>query len=82
MEETYANEITKQAIARACIALGFKNAHKSAIDALADILQYYISTIAVSTRDQSEISGRAIAGVQDIFPILDYTVIIIISIII
>ena len=74
MDDTYANEITKQAVARACIALGFKNAHKSAIDALADILQYYISTVAVNARDQAEISGRAVAGVQDVFPVLEFTV--------
>ena len=74
MDDEYANEITKQAIARACIALGFKNAHKAAIDSLADIIQHYIRTVAVTARDQAEYSGRAYAGIQDILPVFEYTV--------
>ena len=42
MDDEYANEITKLAVARACLALGFKQCEKSALDSMADILQNYV----------------------------------------
>ena len=74
MDNEYASEITQIAVARACVALGFKQCEKSAIESLADIVQHYIRTLGTNAQEQAEISGRVHAGIQDVIPILEYTV--------
>lgn len=74
MDDEYASEITKLAVARACVALGFKQCENSAIESLADILQNYIRTLGLNAQEQAEISGRAHAGIQDVIPVLEFTV--------
>lgn len=72
MDDAYAAEITKQAIARAAVALGFKHINKSAMDSLADVVQHYIQSIALSAKDQAETAGRPYAGIQDLIPCLEF----------
>lgn len=74
MDDEYASEITQIAVARACVALGFKQCEKSVIESLADIVQHYIRTLGVNAQEQTEISGRVHAGIQDIIPALTSTV--------
>lgn len=71
MSEEFAREVTKQAIARACTALEYKNIQQSSLDALADIIKNYVETLGEKTRDIAENSGRAIPGVQDVISSLD-----------
>lgn len=71
MENAYAKEITKQAVARACAAFGFTRASSECIDVLADVVRHYIRSVAVSTRDEVESSGRVCAGVQDVIKVLN-----------
>lgn len=66
MDDVYANEVAKRAVARACVALGFKYCQESALESLADILKHYILTIGSTARDQAEVSGRSVVGIQDI----------------
>lgn len=74
MDDEYANEITKLAVARACLALGFKQCEKSALDSMADILQNYMRMLGANAQEQTEISGRVHAGIQDLIPVLESTV--------
>lgn len=76
MSEEFAREITKQAVARACTALEYKNAQLSVIESLADVVRNYVECIGELTRDSAEYSGRAIPGVQDVIGSLDAMVII------
>jgi histone H3/H4 len=74
MDEAYALEITKLAVARAGCALGFKHIQKSAMDSLSDLVKTYIRNIASTAKDQAEMAGRAHAGIQDVIPCLEYNV--------
>jgi len=74
MDDEYANEITKLAVARACLALGFKQCERSALDSMADILQNYMRMLGANAQEQAEISGRVHAGIQDLIPVLEFTV--------
>jgi len=74
MDDEYANEITKLAVARACLALGFKQCERSALDSMADILQNYMRMLGANAQEQTEISGRVHAGIQDLIPVLESTV--------
>jgi histone H3/H4 len=74
MEDEYAIEVTKLAVARACVALGFKQCESATLDALADIVQHYIRTIGAKAQEQAEMSGRVYAGIQDVIPVLEMTV--------
>uniref|UniRef100_A0A7S3HA90 Transcription initiation factor TFIID subunit 8 n=1 Tax=Spumella elongata TaxID=89044 RepID=A0A7S3HA90_9STRA len=73
MDDEYANEITKLAVARACLALGFKQCERSALDSMADILQNYMRMLGANAQEQAEISGRVHAGIQDLIPVLEST---------
>lgn len=66
MDEVYANEVAKRAVARACVALGFKNCQESALESLADIVRQYVTTLGSACRDQAEVSGRSTVGIQDV----------------
>ena len=66
MDDVYANEIAKRAVARACVALGFKYCQESALESLADVLRQYVVSIGTTARDQAEVSGRCAVGIQDL----------------
>lgn len=74
MDEEYASEITQIAVARACLAVGFKQCEKPVLESLADIVQHYIRTLGSSAQEQAELSGRPHAGIQDVIPMLESTV--------
>lgn len=71
MSEEFSREITKQAVARACTALEYKNVQLSVIESLADVVRNYVECIGDHTRDIAEHAGRAIPGVQDVISSLD-----------
>lgn len=71
MSEEFAREVTKQAVARACTALEYKNVQLSVIESLADVVRNYVECIGDHSRDISENSGRAIPGIQDVISSLD-----------
>jgi histone H3/H4 len=71
MSEEFSREITKQAVARACTALDYKNIQLSAVESLADVVRNYVECIGEHTRDIAENSGRAIPGIQDVISSLD-----------
>ncbi|KAJ1426902.1 hypothetical protein B484DRAFT_450495 [Ochromonadaceae sp. CCMP2298] len=73
MDDEYALEIGKLAVARACAALGFKQCEKPVLDCLADVLQNYIRTLGTNAQDLAEVSGRVHAGIQDVLLVLDST---------
>mmetsp|Transcript_980 Transcript_980/g.1637 ORF Transcript_980/g.1637 Transcript_980/m.1637 type:complete len:229 (-) Transcript_980:1263-1949(-) len=73
MGDEYASEIMRLAVARACVALGFKNCEKNAIDSLADVLQNYIRTLGEGFQSHAESAGRVHAGIQDVLPALEFT---------
>ena len=75
MAEEYAQQISHQAVARACIALDFKSSYSNVISALSDVATKYIQNLAETAKDYAESSGRASIGVSDIFAALDQTVI-------
>jgi len=72
-DENYANAVMKRAVARACLALGFKHSQISAVDSLADIVRLYIQTLAVASQNQAEMSSRAFAGIQDVMAAAEST---------
>lgn len=65
MAEEFSREVTRQAIARAALALDFKEADESVLDCLTDVMHHYIETIGEVTQDTAESSGRAYPGIQD-----------------
>lgn len=65
MAEEFSREITRQAIARAALALDFREADEAVLDCLSDVIHHYIETIGEVTRDTAESSGRAYPGIQD-----------------
>ena len=76
MSEEFSREITKQAVARACTALEYKNIQQSALESLSDVVRNYIECIGEHAKDISENSGRAAPGIQDIISSLDALVIV------
>jgi histone H3/H4 len=74
MNDEYANELSKQAIARACAALGIKNIRMECLEALSDVIQHYVKNLAQNTVENAELSGRAVAGIQDVIPALEHVV--------
>ena len=73
-DEVYASAVSKRAVARACIALGFKQSEPSAIDSLADITHYYIQTIATAAKEYAELSSRGHIGIHDVIAAMESTV--------
>ena len=69
--DEFARTVTKQAIARASVALGYKEAHTAVIDSLADIVRHFIEKVSRVAREIAEEHGRAQPGVQDIMYALD-----------
>ena len=65
MAEEFSREVTRQAIARAALALDFKEADEAVLDCLADVMHHYIETIGEVTQEHAEHSGRAYPGIQD-----------------
>lgn len=74
MDCVYAQELARQAIARAAFARGIKNIDKTALDAIADVMRYYIQNLGEGAKDQAELAGRAAPGVHDVLKVLDQTV--------
>lgn len=66
MGDEFARELTKQAIARACVALGSKTTSMAVLDSLADIVRHFITQMGVRMQSVAEASGRAIPGIQDV----------------
>ena len=74
-EDEFAITVTRQAIARACIAFGLTKSSQPVIDSLSDIVKSYIEALAVNALERAEAGGRTIIGLQDIIPAVEQTVI-------
>lgn len=69
--DDFAHELTKRAVARACVALDYKFASASVLDILSDVVRHYVRNIGEHTRDQAEIAGRSIPGIHDALAALE-----------
>mmetsp|Transcript_21690 Transcript_21690/g.31564 ORF Transcript_21690/g.31564 Transcript_21690/m.31564 type:complete len:275 (+) Transcript_21690:41-865(+) len=65
MSDEFSREVTRRAVARACLALDYKNAQSSALDSLADVVKHFIQTVGVEMHNCAETSGRADPGIFD-----------------
>jgi histone H3/H4 len=74
-EDEFAITVTRQAVARACIAFGLTKSSQPVIDSLSDIVKSYIEALAVNALERAEAGGRTIVGLQDIIPAVEQTVI-------
>lgn len=74
MAEEYAGELTKLAVSKASIALGYKYANPEVVDCLADVIRHYIETLAKEGQSSIENYGRTNPGVMDFFPITEQSV--------
>ena len=74
MGEEYASELSKLAVSKASVALGFKFAQTEVIESLGDVLRHYIEGIAQNAQSSVETYGRTNPGVMDIFPVVEQTV--------
>ncbi|RYH07267.1 hypothetical protein EON65_41935 [archaeon] len=74
MDCIYAQELAKQAVARAAFARGVKNVDKVALDAISDVLRHYIQNLGEGAKDQAELAGRAAPGIHDVLKVLEQTV--------
>ena len=45
MSEAYAREVTKRAVATACVALDFKTSHQNTIESLSDVVRHYCEKV-------------------------------------
>ena len=71
MAEEFSREVTRQAIARAALALDFKEADKAVLDVMAEVVHHYIETIGEATQANAEGSGRCYPGIQDAISALE-----------
>ena len=69
--DEYARAVTRQAIARACAALGFKTAQADVLDCMSDVLAHYIQKLSRESLVNAELHGRAQPGIQDVMQALD-----------
>lgn len=69
--DEFAVQCTKQAIARAAVALGFKNTQAPVLDVLSDVLRNFIEKVACSSLKLSEAHGRGQPGIQDVLQALE-----------
>lgn len=74
MDDTYAKELSRHAIARAAVALSIKSCKEECLDVLSDVIKNLIQTIAVRTRNHAELSERSYGGIQDVIQILENVV--------
>lgn len=70
MSEEYARELSKMAVSKAAVALGYKFAQPEAVDCLADVMRHYIEDIAKETQTSVESYGRTNPGIMDVFGVL------------
>ena len=70
MADEYAQEITKQAAARACVALGINRTAPATLDCLADVVRHFSQSLSANVMERSEISSRAQPGIHDILSVL------------
>mmetsp|Transcript_15147 Transcript_15147/g.28511 ORF Transcript_15147/g.28511 Transcript_15147/m.28511 type:complete len:250 (-) Transcript_15147:1524-2273(-) len=71
MADEFSRDVTRQAIARAALALDFKEANEEVMDVLAEVMHRYIETIGVVSQSNAELAGRAYPGTQDVIAALD-----------
>jgi len=69
--EEYSHVVLKQAIARASLALGFKNAQPDVLEALSDVMQECIEKISRECAANAQLHGRAQPGIQDALEALE-----------
>jgi hypothetical protein len=74
MAEEFSKEILKHAVARACLALDYKQAHSSVLDCLADIVAHYIESLGEKIHYHAELAGRAVPGIHDCISSLETVV--------
>jgi histone H3/H4 len=70
MSEEYARELSKMAVSKAAVALGYKYAQPEAIDCLADVMRKYVEELAEETQSGVESYGRTNPGIMDVFSVL------------
>ena len=71
MDEDYAREITRHAVLRTSMALGFKSVREECLDVVGDVVRQFVQTIASRARDSAETGGRSCGGIQDVLPTLE-----------
>ena len=71
MAEEYARELSKMAVSKTAVALGYKFAQPEAVDCLADVIRRYIEELAEETQSNVESFGRTNPGVMDALPVLE-----------
>ncbi len=69
--EEYSHVVLKQAIARASLALGYKNAEPDVLEALSDVMQECIEKISRECAANAQLHGRAQPGIQDALEALE-----------
>jgi len=69
--EEYSQTVLKQAIARASLALGFKNAQPDVLECLSDVMQQCIQKMATECATNAQLHGRAQPGIQDALEALE-----------
>ena len=76
MSDQFAHELLNRSVARTCVALGFKETSPENIDCLSDVLAQFIMTLAQKSTETAEHAGRANPGIQDVFAVSLYMVMI------
>eukprot|EP01041_Mallomonas_annulata_P002447 gene2447-4751_t len=69
--DDFAREVTKRAIAKACVALDFKYTSSTVLDIMSDVVHHYIRSIGERTREQAEVAGRSQPGIHDVLAALE-----------
>lgn len=72
MSSNYSNEVAKQAVSRACLALNIKSVKEEAVlELIADVLSNSITKIGTYSKKISEQGGRSIVGLHDVLHALN-----------
>lgn len=69
--EEFSRKVTKQAIARTSLALGFQEAEAVVVDSLADIVRHYVEKMSKTSLEIAEGHGRAQPGIHDVIKALE-----------
>lgn len=66
MGRGYASECCVQSVARVCVELGFDTAEESALEAVADVVRYFLTSLAGRTHGNMMHSGRTKVALNDV----------------
>jgi histone H3/H4 len=71
--ELFARAVSRQAVAQITLAVGCKHSYTSVLDALTDLVQDFVQTVAMAAQAKAESGGRTQVSMLDVVAALEET---------